>query len=61
MIEKRVISKRCGLINPLSIDDYLRTDGYAALKKALKTDRIKLIEEVEASKLRGRGGAGFPA
>jgi len=60
MIEMRLISKRCGVINPLSIDDYIKADGYKALQKALKTDTIKLIEEIHKSKLRGRGGAGFP-
>ncbi len=60
MKEMKVISKRFGLINPVSIEDYIKTDGYIALKKALKMERISIIEEVEYSKLRGRGGAGFP-
>ncbi|MGD9909391.1 MAG: NADH-quinone oxidoreductase subunit F [Candidatus Izemoplasmatales bacterium] len=60
MKEMRVISKRFGRINPTSISDYMNFTGYASLKKALKMDRIKIIEEVQYSKLRGRGGAGFP-
>lgn len=46
---------------PLSFDEYLRQGGYQALRKAI-TDMTPegVIEEVRASKLRGRGGAGFP-
>jgi NADH-quinone oxidoreductase subunit F len=43
-----------------SIDGYLRTGGYRALTKALSSDPKAVIEEVKASGLRGRGGAGFP-
>lgn len=60
MIEMKLISKRCGVINPLSIEDYIKADGYKALKKALATDTIRLMEEIHKSRLRGRGGAGFP-
>lgn len=43
------------------IDYYLRQmEGYQTSEKALKTDPEKIIEEVKASNLRGRGGAGFP-
>lgn len=51
-----------GLIDPEVIDEYIARDGYFALAKALnemKADDI--IEEMLASGLRGRGGAGFPA
>lgn len=47
---------------PWSMDNYLQVDGYKAWKKILK-DKIppdQVIEEVKASGLRGRGGAGFP-
>lgn len=60
MEKVKVISKRFGRINPISIEDYIREDGYKSLKKALKMERISIIEEVQYSKLRGRGGAGFP-
>jgi NADH-quinone oxidoreductase subunit F len=43
-----------------SIDGYLETGGYAALKKALSMTPAALIDEVKNSGLRGRGGAGFP-
>ncbi|MEJ2721905.1 MAG: NADH-ubiquinone oxidoreductase-F iron-sulfur binding region domain-containing protein, partial [bacterium] len=48
-------------IDSKSIDDYLAIDGYSALSKALfeMTD-VEVLEEVKKSKLRGRGGGGFP-
>ncbi len=61
MLEKKLLTKRVGIVNPLSIDDYIKQDGYKQFKKALKMERISIIEEVEKSKLRGRAGAGFPA
>jgi NADH-quinone oxidoreductase subunit F len=44
----------------VTIDGYLRTGGYAALRKAFDMGADAVIEEVKASGLRGRGGAGFP-
>ena len=61
MNELRIITKRCEKINPLSIDDFLQFEGYKTLEKAFKIDPKAIIEEVEKSYLRGRGGAGFPA
>ncbi len=48
---------------PWSFDNYLKIGGYEAWKKILseKTPPEQIIEEVKASGLRGRGGAGFPA
>ena len=47
---------------PWSMDTYLAIDGYQAWKKILaeRTDPVKIIDNVKASALRGRGGAGFP-
>jgi NADH-quinone oxidoreductase subunit F len=42
------------------LDVYVRNGGYTALKKALGMSRADVINEVKASNLRGRGGAGFP-
>ncbi|MCX6394091.1 MAG: NADH-quinone oxidoreductase subunit NuoF [Solirubrobacterales bacterium] len=42
------------------IDTYERRGGYEALRKALAQPREGLLEELKASGLRGRGGAGFP-
>ena len=47
---------------PWSMESYLKTGGYQALKKILgeNISREDVIEQVKASGLRGRGGAGFP-
>lgn len=55
-----ILTKRCGRINPGSIDDYIGAGGYKALEKALKMTPLQIVEEVKASNLKGRGGAGFP-
>jgi NADH-quinone oxidoreductase subunit F/NADP-reducing hydrogenase subunit HndC len=57
----RIVLSNCGLINPESIDDYLALDGYQALEMVLQEMTPEdVIQEVLDSKLRGRGGAGFP-
>jgi NADH-quinone oxidoreductase subunit F len=43
-----------------TLDGYLKKGGYAALKKALGMERQAIVDQVKASGLRGRGGAGFP-
>ncbi|MGB9769437.1 MULTISPECIES: NADH-quinone oxidoreductase subunit NuoF [Caldisericum] len=59
-IQERVLLKRVGMINPESIEEYIAEDGYLALEKALENGPEWVLEEVKASELRGRGGAGFP-
>ncbi|MEM1628010.1 MAG: NADH-quinone oxidoreductase subunit NuoF [Desulfurococcaceae archaeon] len=56
----RFVSRNCGLIDPESIDEYIKTGGYEGLRKALKMKQEEIIEVVKKSCLRGRGGAGFP-
>jgi len=51
---------RCGLIDPLSIADFERHQGFAALKKAFAVGAEAVLGTVADSGLRGRGGAGFP-
>jgi formate dehydrogenase iron-sulfur subunit len=51
---------RCGLINPLSIEDFEQHQGFTALSKALTDGAEAVMEAVAESGLRGRGGAGFP-
>ena len=58
--QMRVVLRHCGLINPLSIQEYIAVDGYQALAKVLtEMTPEDVIEQVKASGLRGRGGAGF--
>ena len=56
--EVKVISKRFGK-GAANVDRYLELDGYKAVQKALEMDADAIINEVKASSLRGRGGAGF--
>ena len=57
----RIALRNCGIIDPESIDDYLKRDGYKAIKKALNDlTREEVIDTMKESGLRGRGGAGFP-
>src|SRR5437667_8109463 len=55
-----VLTARWGMDAPVWIEEYERTGGYAALRKAVTIDQDEVIEEIKASGLRGRGGAGFP-
>jgi NADH-quinone oxidoreductase subunit F len=49
------------IIDPENIDEYIARDGYLAAAKALlEMSPIEITEEIKASGLRGRGGAGFP-
>ncbi len=56
----RAVLRNVGLINPESIEEYIASDGYTALEKALSESRENVLEEIKKSELRGRGGAGFP-
>ncbi len=58
--ETRIISKRFCLPNSASISTYLANEGYDAIKKAMGMTPDAIIDELKASNLRGRGGAGFP-
>jgi NADH-quinone oxidoreductase subunit F len=59
--QKKLVLRNCGVINPLSIEDYIAHDGYKALAKILNgMSQDDVINEMKKSGLRGRGGAGFP-
>ena len=56
-----ILFSRMGFDDSHTVDRYVRTGGYEALPAALKRSPEELVEEVKASGLRGRGGAGFSA
>ncbi|MBQ4515127.1 MAG: NADH-quinone oxidoreductase subunit NuoF [Anaerolineaceae bacterium] len=58
--QKRIALHGCGVINPEDINEALGDGGYQGLRRALSMDPQEVIDEVLASGLRGRGGAGFP-
>jgi NADH-quinone oxidoreductase subunit F len=56
----KIVLRNCGLINPDDIEEYIAVGGYQALYKVLiDQNPDAVIEQIKASKLRGRGGAGF--
>ncbi len=58
--QERLTFARCGITDPLSLEDYMKLGGFAGLKKALTMTGAAIVAEVSNSGLRGRGGAGFP-
>jgi NADH:ubiquinone oxidoreductase subunit F (NADH-binding)/NAD-dependent dihydropyrimidine dehydrogenase PreA subunit/(2Fe-2S) ferredoxin len=57
----RITLRNCGIIDPESFDDYLEMRGYEALAKVLENmTPEQVIDEIERSGLRGRGGGGYP-
>jgi len=58
--QERLTFARCGIVDPLSLSDYVSRDGYKGLQRALTMTPEALVDEVTNSGLRGRGGAGFP-
>lgn len=60
MPQKRIVLQNCGVIDPKDITAYLDRDGFKALRRAWEMSPPEIIEEIKASGLRGRGGAGFP-
>ena len=59
--QERLTFARVGIVDPVSIEDYVAHGGYAGLKAALAMPPAQIVESVTASGLRGRGGAAFPA
>jgi NADH-quinone oxidoreductase subunit F len=58
--ETPVLSQHFGEAEARSFDGWVNRGGYQGLRKALDMTREAIVEEVKASGLRGRGGAGFP-
>ena len=60
--QTRIVLENCGKLDAESLDEYLASGGFKALEKAMfQMDRDQVIEEIDKSGLRGRGGGGFPA
>ncbi len=60
MIQRKELTKRFNVIDPMSITDYLKNSGYKMLKKALDMKPSDILEEITLSRITGRGGANFP-
>jgi len=59
--QTKIVLRDAGLINPESLEEYLAAGGYSALARVLSGMKAQeVLQEVELSGLRGRGGAGFP-
>ena len=58
--QERLTFARVGIIDPVSVDEYVAHGGYEGLKRALTLDGATIVQEVTDSGLRGRGGAAFP-
>ncbi len=59
--QTRWVLINCGIVNPLSIEEYVSRGGYASLHNVfVKHDPETVCDKVEKSGLRGRGGGGFP-
>lgn len=59
--QTRIALRRCGIINPEELGDFVEADGYTALKKAVcEMTPEQVIDTIKTSGLAGRGGAGFP-
>jgi len=59
--QNKIALRNCGVIDPVSIEEYVARSGYRALLEVLSSrTNLELIEDIKTSGLRGRGGGGFP-
>lgn len=58
--QTRLTFERMGIIDPLSLEDYRSHGGFKGLERALDMKAEDIVDAVDVSGLRGRGGAGFP-
>ena len=60
--QTRIVLENCGKFDAESLDEYLASGGFKALEKAMtEMTPEAIVDEVDKSGLRGRGGGGFPA
>jgi len=60
-LQEKVVLRNCGLIDPMNIEEYIAREGYEALAQVLtRMTPQNVVDSVQRSGLRGRGGAGFP-
>ena len=60
--QTRIVLENCGKFDAGSLDEYLASGGFGALQKAMtEMTPDQIIDEIDKSGLRGRGGGGFPA
>lgn len=58
--QQRLTFARVGVIDPVSVEDYVAHGGYAGLRRALQMQPAEIVAAITDSGLRGRGGAAFP-
>ncbi len=58
--QKKIVLRNSGVIDPEDIEEYIQSGGYQGLKNTMDMEPEEVIDEIKKSKLRGRGGAGFP-
>jgi formate dehydrogenase iron-sulfur subunit len=58
--QQRLTFERVGVVDPVSLDDYLAHGGYRGLREAFTMDGAAAVQTMIDSGLRGRGGAAFP-
>ncbi len=61
VIGESVLLRRLGVVDPESLDSYRDAGGYRALVRAIDEGSDAVLDRIEAARLRGRGGASFPA
>jgi formate dehydrogenase iron-sulfur subunit len=58
--QERLTFARVGILDPVSVPDYVAHGGYQGLKRALSMAPAAIVDAITESGLRGRGGAAFP-
>jgi NADH:ubiquinone oxidoreductase subunit F (NADH-binding)/NADH:ubiquinone oxidoreductase subunit E len=60
--QQHLATEHCGVIDPCDLDEYRQRGGFSSLQRCLsELTPQEIIEQIQVSGLRGRGGAGFPS